>query len=226
MNKPIQILSQTNINIDLIMNIKNNVEEGDKKYNGLQISYFYKNNINKEEIEEKIKQKHSITLKEGTTIQWEKINDISYYEVFLFYDNSTDLEYVDNDCYLSSLTNTTSNAQTQDYIYYKISNQTIDSLNIEREGIFTVNIVGVIEGEIPMRVAFGAVKIETKINKTDNRNIWKYVLIGIGAVILISISVFIIIKCRKPKVLIIPEATDALVRDTSASEMNDSITLN
>ena len=225
-NKPIQILSQTNINIDLIMNIKNNVEEENKKYNGLQVSYFYKNNINKEDIEEKIKQKHSITLKEGTTIQWEKINDISYYEIFLFYDNSTDLEYVDNDCYLSSLTNTTSNAHAQDYIYYKITNQTIDSLNIEREGNFTVNIIGAIEGEIPMRVVFGAVKIETKINKTDNRNILKYVLIGIGAVILISICVFIIIKCRKPKVLIIPEATDALVRDTSASEMNDSITLN
>ena len=83
-----------------------------------------------------------------------------------------------------------------------------------------------IEAEIPMRLVYGAVKIETKTNKTNNRNIWKYVLIGVGSVILISICVFIIIKCRKPKMLIIPEATDALVRDTSTSEMNDSITLN
>ena len=226
MNKPIQILSQTNSNIDLIMNVKNNVEERDMKYNGLQLSYFYKNNINKDEIETKIQQKHSIQLKEGTTIQWEKVSDISYYEIFIFNDNATDLEYVDNDCYLSSISNSTSNKNNQDYIYYKISNQSIDSFDIEREGNFTVNIVGVIEAEIPMRLVYGAVKIETKTNKTNNRNIWKYVLIGVGSVILISICVFIIIKCRKPKMLIIPEATDALVRDTSTSEMNDSTTSN
>ena len=141
----------------LIMNVKNNVEEGDMKYNGLQLSYFYKNNINKDEIETKIQQKHSIQLKEGTTIQWEKVSDISYYEIFIFNDNATDLEYVDNDCYLSSISNSTSNKNNQDYIYYKISNQSIDSFDIEREGNFTVNIVGVIEAEIPMRLEYGQI---------------------------------------------------------------------
>ena len=141
----------------LIMNVKNNVEEGDMKYNELQLSYFYKNNINKDEIETKIQQKHSIQLKEGTTIQWEKVSDISYYEIFIFNDNATDLEYVDNDCYLSSISNSTSNKNNQDYIYYKISNQSIDSFDIEREGNFTVNIVGVIEAEIPMRLEYGQI---------------------------------------------------------------------
>ena len=208
----ITAISSTNYNIDTIIDIK---REGDiSKFEGLTMSYFYKNDINIDELNTKLNKQYKIEY--NSSLQWEEIPNVDHYELYYQPKNSNNTEYMDNECYLTWKRQEPSMLRgdgDNDTLTYVSTNTT--SYKINKEGNYTVNVIAVImEGESPIKILYGSVDVSLK--KDFNWKLLLYIGIGLIGGILLAVGIVLIVKkAKKSKNNIsIPQETEGLIRDT------------
>ena len=209
----ITAISSTNYNIDTIIDIK---REGDlSKFEGLTMSYFYKNDINIDELNTRLNKKYKIEY--NSSLQWEEIPNVDHYELYYQPKNSSNTEYMDNECYLTWKRQEPSmlrGAGDNDTLTYVSTNTTTYKIN--KEGNYTVNVIAVImEGESPIKILYGSVDISS-LKKEFNWKLILYIGIGLIGVILITVGIVLIVKYAKKskKNILIPKTTEGLIGES------------
>ena len=209
----ITAISSTNYNIDTIIDIK---REGDlSKFEGLTMSYFYKNDINIDELNTRLNKKYKIEY--NSSLQWEEIPNVDHYELYYQPKNSSNTEYMDNECYLTWKRQEPSmlrGAGDNDTLTYVSTNTTTYKIN--KDGNYTVNVIAVImEGESPIKILYGSVDISS-LKKEFNWKLILYIGIGLIGVILITVGIVLIVKYAKKskKNILIPKTTEGLIGES------------
>lgn len=209
----ITAISSTNYNIDTIIDIK---REGDlSKFEGLTMSYFYKNDINIDELNTRLNKKYKIEY--NSSLQWEEIPNVDHYELYYQPKNSSNTQYMDNECYLTWKRQEPSmlrGAGDNDTLTYVSTNTTTYKIN--KEGNYTVNVIAVImEGESPIKILYGSVDISS-LKKEFNWKLILYIGIGLIGVILITVGIVLIVKYAKKskKNILIPKTTEGLIGES------------
>ena len=210
----ITAISSTNYNIDTIIDIK---REGDlSKFEGLTMSYFYKNDINIDELNTRLNKKYKIEY--NSSLQWEEIPNVDHYELYYQPKNSSNTQYMDNECYLTWKRQEPSMLRgvgDNDTLTYVSTNTTTYKIN--KEGNYTVNVIAVImEGESPIRILYGSVDISS-LKKELNWKLILYIGIGLIGVILITVGIVLIVKYAKKskkKNILIPKTTEGLIGES------------
>lgn len=210
LDKKVKAMSQDNFNIDMQIEIGNSVSANDEKYGGVQVSYFYKNEVKLEEIEKTLNSRHSIKQKDKNSpkIEWEPLENVDYYELYVISQPADESKYINNGCYLSSLIKSEANAEEEkSIIAKKIGSKT--EYDIELNGKFKINIVGVTKGDIPLRVIYNSLEADISFQKVGSL-LWLYITAPCVLVFII-VMIIVFLKLKKKKKVIIPETDTALV---------------
>ena len=210
LDKKAKAMSQENFNIDMQVEIGNPLSTNDENYSGVQVSYFYKNDVKIDEIEKTLNSQHSIKQKDkgSSKIEWDPLENVAYYELYIISQSADESKYINNGCYLSSLSkqNEINAEKEKSIIAKKLGKDT--EYDIELNGKFKINIIGITEDDIPLRVIYSS--LEAEISKAGGSLLWLYITAPC-VLLFILVMIIVFLKMKKRNNVTIPEAGTTLL---------------
>ena len=181
----------SNNNIDYEIQFKSNINQNINNTCAFLLYRFLNEKINLNYLND-FNNYWNINIKVNKTkILWKKINNISYYDIYIF-KNATNLPNLNNYCYLKSLNNITNPdlkiIRTTDN-FYEFPKKTQHLL---------INIIG-LESNYNINVVYSYVKYDYEYNENEESKALLFIFISSGVVAFIIIIVIIICCCKKKK---------------------------
>ena len=211
------------------ISLKDSAKSNISLFNGAVIGF-----SNKEITDEDIEKYSNMTLnitQKGKKVEWEKMENVKQYDVFVLDENNTFVQYFNNPCFLQSIKNNSTNISinTNDsYIKYYSTNN--NNINLEEKGKYNVIISTNVEGEVPLVYIYGKIIYDSDLIPPDDDDDDKddedengtliFLAIALPLVIIIVIILLIVLINSKKKQTIELEQKEPLVTDSTRSSQN------
>ena len=201
--KNIEYLSINNPMIPIQIETQYGENISNNSYIGTEIIYYY-GNLNKSKINS-LNELNLTINNSSKTIKWDEIkeNNVSY-EFYFIDKESNDSIYLENDCFLKTVkdenkTNKTILKDDNKKGYFEL---TKNEYNFEKEGKFIINVVAIINDEIPYRLVYKSIDFDSELE--NGSYLWFIITFPIVLIIVIII-VYVLLR-GKSKVDNMPNA--------------------
>ena len=178
--------------------------------------------------------------KEKGHLEWETIDQMKNYDIYVLDENNTYTPHLSNPCLLQALKNNFStNAFQSNTSYIKHYSKDTNYISLTEQGIYTIVITSKIENDIPLLYIYEPFIYNSSIvpppssddkekkEEEDNSDTLLFLGIALPIVIIgVLILIFSLIKCRKKKDDGTPDINEnddkneAIVRDTVTSTVS------
>ena len=198
---------------------------------------------NKEIKEERINYYTNLKLKikiekEKGHLEWETIDQMKNYDIYVLDENNTYIPHLNNPCLLQALKNNfTSTPFKSNTSYIKHYSKDTNYISLTEQGIYIIIVASKIENDIPLLYIYEPFIYNSSIvpppstdekEKEDEDNSDTLLFVGIALPIVIIgvlILIFSLIKCRKkkdddPERIENDDKNEAIVRDTVTSTVS------
>ena len=204
-------------------------DEGNK-YTGAQISLSL-NEISEKEINDLNNDKIYYLSQNGKVLNWNALNGVQEYTIYIFNQKNENIKYIENICYLDTIKiNDLKNETDPDYI--GIYTTKTNSYNIKEEGIYIITVVANLGDNIPLKYIFKEFKYDSSLphhDDSEDKDNTLAIVLGIVIpiiVILIIVIIVIVLKKRKnqdiEKKLPGEDDKQALIRETLNSNISNT----
>ena len=166
----------------------------------------------------------------GRRVEWEPIENISQYDVYVLNENNTYVSSLKNPCFLQSIKNqypphvkSSEANDKEDYVKYYSSNTNFVTL-IEK-GRYYVTVSANISGQVPLiyiydKVVFDSSKIPKDSGDSLDKGTKIFMVISIPLVFIFVLTILIVLAKSNKVPIIDPESSkSSLVRDTAQSSV-------
>ena len=168
--------------------------------------------------------KLNITQK-GKKVEWEKLDNIAKYDVFILDENNTYAQYLNNPCLLQSIKNNSTNIHlnsNNSYIkYYSVDN---NSITMEEKGKYNVLVSVNVEGKVPLIYIYDKIVYDSSIlppdddGNDDNGGKGTVIFLAIALPIVIAIVIIllvVLIRAKKNSSIYLQEPKEPIIRETT-----------
>ena len=140
----------------------------------------------------------------GKVLNWNKINGVKEYIIYIFNSKNENVKYIQNICYLDSINKNKTQMELKnetDPTYIGIYTTTNNSFNVKEEGIYYITVVANLENSYPLKYAFNEIKYDSSLPPTPDEPSSHTLAIVLGVciplVIIITIIIVVILVKRK-----------------------------
>ena len=175
----------------------------ENEYPGAQISLSLKE-ISKQEIDDLNDVNKTNLSQNGKVLNWNKINGVKEYIIYIFNSKNENVKYIQNICYLDSINKNKTQMELKnetDPTYIGIYTTTNNSFNVKEEGIYYITVVANLENSYPLKYAFNEIKYDSSLPPTPDEPSSHTLAIVLGVciplVIIITIIIVVILVKRK-----------------------------
>ena len=219
----------SNLTYRLDINFNENQKDINPFLNGAVIG-ITEESITDEDIEKYLNLTLNIS-QNGRRVEWEPLENISLYDIYVLIENNTYVPSLKNPCLLQSIKNqypphaesNKINNNEDNYIKYYSSNTNFITLN--EKGRYYVTVSANISGQVPLIYIYDKVIFDSNIipeDSEDSLDNGTKIFMGIS-IPLVFISVFIILivltKCNKTPIIDPESSKSSLIRDTTQSSV-------
>ena len=163
----------------------------------------------------------------GRRVEWDPIENISHYDVYVLNENNTYVPFLKNPCLLQSIKNHYPPHKVydnEDY-YEKYYSSSTNYITLNEKGRYYVTVSANISGQVPLIYIYDKVIFDSSLIPEDSEESLDNgtkIFMGIS-IPLVFISVFIILialtKCNKNPIIDPESSKSSLVRDTEQSSV-------
>ena len=163
----------------------------------------------------------------GRRVEWDPIENISHYDVYVLNENNTYVPFLKNPCLLQSIKNHYPPHKVydnEDY-YEKYYSSSTNYITLNEKGRYYVTVSANISGQVPLIYIYDKVIFDSSLIPEDSEESLDNgtkLFMGIS-IPLVFISVFIILialtKCNKNPIIDPESSKSSLVRDTEQSSV-------
>ena len=147
----------------------------------------------------------------GKKVIWQGFREVFLYDIYIFEENYTNMNYTKNPCFLEIIKNDNS---SDDSVKHFTTNH--NDFDLNEKGIFIIIIVANIEGKTPLKFIYDELKFDSSLVNDENVSTVVLIILGIlGIVVILVLISLIIVYLIKSEVIKLPETTEKLLRDTT-----------
>ena len=190
-NKNIEYLSINNPMIPIQIETQYGENISNNSYIGAEVIYYY-GNLNKSKINS-LNELNLTINNSSKIIKWDEIkeNNVSY-EFYFIDKESNDSIYLENDCFLKTFndhnkTNKTILKDENKKGYFEL---TKNEYNFEKKGKFKINVVAIINDEIPYRLIYKSIDYDSELE--NGSYLWFIITFPIILIIVIFLVLFLL----------------------------------
>ena len=221
------------LNLQVGISLKNAEKEIDSFLNGAVIG-LTDQQVTDEDINKYSNMKLNIS-QNGSKVEWESIDEVNQYDIFVLDENNSYVPYLKNPCLLESIKNNNLNYTNNNKSYIKYYSSSNNFINLEEKGKYFIAVSASIKGKIPLIYIYDKIiydsslippepepepddddkKDEDKDNGGNDNIIFLAISLPLSTIIVLILLIALVKSKKEPLIELQPK--ESLIKDTSQS---------